>query len=140
MSERSEFDRFVTALPKELEPQLVDGDTASTAFYQALRAGWEHDVLVQDALSRVRRGGKTGVIITRLRSLAENPPHARSDRRHPWEPPAYVPENKAALPASWVAERRTLLRRIRDEKIDPNRAEALMVALCETQKERSGIA
>lgn len=137
-AEQSEFDRFVAALPKSWESQLTVGDAASTAFWQARRAGWELDVLTHDALSRQRRGGLVGVIVNRLNELAKHPPRAttKDHRRAPWEPPRFVPQPAVQLPPSWVVERRQLMRKIRQDGVTPEQAEQMMQDLIADQTSR----
>lgn len=77
MTERgSDFQAFVADLPATHEIALM-AENVSTAYYRALRAGWEHDQLVGDALSSLHRGG-VGLVVRRLESLADNPPISRS--------------------------------------------------------------
>jgi hypothetical protein len=71
----SEFEAFVAALPAQHEIALM-ADNVSTAYYRARRSGWEHDQLVGDAQSSLYRGG-VGLVVTRLNSLADNPPIKR---------------------------------------------------------------
>ena len=137
MSEMSEFDQFVAAMPRQMEPQFRDGDAGSTAFYSALRAGWELDVLIHDSLQRIRRGGGFGVLVQRLTSLGQHSPTPEAARKatSKRQPAQYRPTPRApAIPPSKMAERRALLKRIRDEEIGPEEAAELMRGLVKDQK------
>jgi hypothetical protein len=130
------FSRFVAALPEPMEPALVRDDTVSTAFFAALRAGWPEDALISDAQTAVRRGGEVGVVVLRLRNLTANPPVDRSRVKGRPEWQRYSPTEAAYVPPGWVAERRALLSEIGASRLDPDAAEAAMVALIRSQNAR----
>lgn len=135
MTEPAEFTRFLAAMPSTLTASLQSGDECSTAFYMARRQGWSEDELTHDAVARAR-GGKMGAgwVITGLRNLAKNPP--LREVRKPVE--RWRPEPRELLPQEWLDARNALMRRIRLEKIDPDQAEALMLALVREQRGARG--
>lgn len=108
MNDPEAFARFLASMPVALRASMQSGDEASTAFYNAIRAGWTEEELTHDAAYRVR-GGKMGAgwVITGLRNLAKNPP-IRSGKA-PRNP--YVPEHRELIPEQWAAERAALIRR-----------------------------
>lgn len=135
MDEGNDFDRFVAAMPRTMEPQFRDGDAGSTAFWSARRAGWELDVLVHDSLGRIRRGGEFGVLVQRLTTLGQHRPTDPKDRPTSKRQPApYVNTQRPDVPPSWIAERRQLVRTITREKIPPAEAEKMMQELTDRQK------
>jgi hypothetical protein len=70
-----EFREFISLLPEQYEIALTS-DTVATAFFQARLAGWPTERLAADSEQSLARGG-VGLVVNRLRSLAENPPSKR---------------------------------------------------------------
>lgn len=71
----NEFRDFISLLPQEYEIALTS-DNVATAFLTARRAGWRLDALAQESAGSLARGG-VGLVVKRLRTLAENPPARR---------------------------------------------------------------
>lgn len=116
MRDPSAYARYVAALPRQYDTDLMTSTSVSTAFYQALENGWEEVALIGDAVYALRRGG-VGLLLTRLRGFSEIAPPERSvaPRRtnqfidHPAEP---------LLPSDWRVERNAILRLGWSEKRD----------------------
>lgn len=72
-----EYAEFVAAQPIEHEAALRE-PTVTTAYWAARRAGWTNEHLAPDAAATFRRGGGVGLVVTRLRTLAESRPADRS--------------------------------------------------------------
>ena len=109
------FARYVAVLPSQWEPSLVSGDTVSTAFYQALAAGWTQDQLVGDGLAVLHgRQPSIGLLVSRLRGLSQARPGKRTPAsRQPWNTHRSGPVT--FLPPAMIAERIALLTRIWDD-------------------------
>lgn len=84
----SEFQEFIILMPEAYEVSLTN-DTVATAFFNARRAGWDIARIAQ-AASEVLASPKGGVglLISRLRTLGENPPARRARQVAP--PSAYM--------------------------------------------------
>jgi hypothetical protein len=115
---------------------MLTGEVASTAYWQARRAGWSAEELESDALYTVRRGGKAGMLVERLREQARHGPRREEARRQrkPWEAPVFVPPEPVLTPPAHVAERVQLLRAIATPPVpSPEMAEKLMRDMIERQ-------
>ncbi len=137
-SERSEYRRWVETLPAEMHGALMVGDVVPTAFYRARRAGWDLEALVFDAAATVRRGGKVGVLVERLRTLAATSPTATRSR------PSDARFADRILERFEVAndpdgERRQLWGRIMAGDLTPDASEVEMRALNLSLADRHGV-
>lgn len=129
----SEFDDWVSALPKEMEASLTLGETVSTAYWTARKAGWDAETLKFDALAAVRRGAQVGALVGRLRTLSSTRPKGRAGGSGTRVPPPYEPSDRSTATPEQVKERVLLLRTIERERMDPDTAEAAMRALIAAQ-------
>jgi len=85
-----DFTSFVAALPSQHEIALT-AENVSTAFYRALRSGWSLEQLIGDAQSTLGRGG-VGLVVTRMNTLAEQPPAKRQQTVTTREQATSLPE------------------------------------------------
>lgn len=137
-SQDSEYRRWVETLPSELHGALMVGDVVPTAFYRARRAGWDFEALVFDSAAAVRRGAKVGVLVERLRTLAQTPPTATRSR------PSDARFSDRILERFEVAhdpdgERRQLWVRIMSGTVTPDDAETQMRSLNLSLAEAHGV-
>lgn len=137
---QSDFEVYTASLPQSVSAGLVIGDAASTAFYRARRAGWDTEALVQDALAAVRRNGGPGVLVERLKTLAETAPARRSGEVGTRSAPALVKMGveEYVTVNDPDGERHRLLRKIRAERPSPDEAERWMTELILVLRERHG--
>jgi hypothetical protein len=76
----AEYAAFLAEQPREHEASLSEPNVA-TAYWAARKAGWAPDVLAADCAAAFRRGGGIGLIVTRLRTMAESSPVKREDKK-----------------------------------------------------------
>lgn len=119
----SEFEEFVSSMPKSAQPDLMSNDAASTAFYQARKAGWDATTLIDNAVFQYRRRGAVGLVIFGLRKLAEHPPPAAAPLRRREDPDRWKPEAREALDPGKVPERVQVLRAALEGKVSEPEAE-----------------
>jgi hypothetical protein len=152
VNDPKDFAHFVAALPRELEPDLILGETVSTPFFEARRAGWPLDQLVADAQATCRRGldRPVGAIIRRLETLATKQPADRIASVVPihrsrwsaapgqWCPCTMKPAHRIPVPLTGdqAVARHALLREA--EALDPDTAEQRMAALIASQNAPGG--
>lgn len=67
------YHEFMSAMPDDVQPDIELSGAMRTAVDGALGMGWKLDSLIADAQACYRRGGGTGAVITRFRSLATRP-------------------------------------------------------------------
>lgn len=68
------FEDFAAALPDHVAPEAWASDALADAYWRAIRAGHSHDGLLGQTRNVGHLDRPVGVLVTRLRKLADTPP------------------------------------------------------------------
>jgi hypothetical protein len=127
-----EYARFVAALPRQYEADLVTTSSVSTGYFKARQMGWDEDVLTAEAIRTLDTGGRIGAVVERFRMLATIRPSIRSGDQRPERVPYKRPSTEP-IPFEWYQERMGLIRRIQKGGWTVDAAEREMQALMDRQ-------